>query len=88
MIFSGHLHASRFVRIHRKRLRAATYKPLSGDKKTAYKVHTFDLGYHKDTDELLEIVIPTCSYRMGVPEIGYGFAVIGRINVQRFNTSE
>ncbi|XP_065081211.1 uncharacterized protein LOC135703814 [Ochlerotatus camptorhynchus] len=76
VIFSGHLHASRFVRIHRKRLRAATYKPLSGDKKTAYKVHTFDLSYHQDTDELLEIVIPTCSYRMGVPEIGYGFAVI------------
>lgn len=51
--------------------------PLSGDKKTAYKVHNFDLRYHKDTQELLEIVIPTCSYRMGVSDIGYGFAVIG-----------
>ncbi|EAT47222.1 AAEL001670-PA [Aedes aegypti] len=82
VIFSGHLHASRYVRIHRKHLRAATYKPLSGDKKTAYKVHTFDLSYHKDTEELLEIVIPTCSYRMGVPEIGYGFAVIDGTNLK------
>lgn len=76
VIFSGHLHASRFVRIHRKHMRAATYQPLSADKKTANKVHTFDLRYHQDTQELLEIVIPTCSYRMGVPDIGYGFAVI------------
>ena len=26
---------------------------------------------------LHEIVIPTCSYRMGVPDMGYGFAVLG-----------
>uniref|UniRef100_A0A1S4J383 Calcineurin-like phosphoesterase domain-containing protein n=1 Tax=Culex quinquefasciatus TaxID=7176 RepID=A0A1S4J383_CULQU len=76
VIFSGHLHHSRYVRIHRKHLRAATYKPLSDDKKTAYKVHNFDLHYHQDTQELLEIIVPTCSYRMGVPDIGYGFAVI------------
>ncbi|XP_055642979.1 uncharacterized protein LOC129779501 [Toxorhynchites rutilus septentrionalis] len=76
IIFSGHLHASRYVRIHRKHLRTATYKPLSSDKKTAYKVHSFDLHYHQDTQELLEIVVPTCSYRMGEPDIGYGYAVI------------
>ncbi|XP_058451487.1 uncharacterized protein LOC131430483 [Malaya genurostris] len=76
VIFSGHLHSSRYVRIHRKHLRSATYMPLSGDKKTAYKVHSFNLRYHQDTQELLEIVIPTSSYRMGVPDIGYGFAVI------------
>ncbi|XP_055546290.1 uncharacterized protein LOC129730759 [Wyeomyia smithii] len=82
VIFSGHLHSSRYVRIHRKHLRSATYLPLSGDKKTAYKVHSFDLRYHKDTQELLEIVIPTCSYRMGVPDIGYGFAVIDGTKLQ------
>ncbi|XP_055598895.1 metallophosphoesterase 1 homolog [Uranotaenia lowii] len=82
VIFSGHLHSSRYVRIHRKHLRAATYMPLSGDKKTLYKVHSFDLNYHQDTQELLEIVIPTCSYRMGVPDIGYGFAVIDGTNLK------
>jgi len=31
-----------------------------------------------DVRDLYEIVIPTCSYRMGVPNMGYGAAVISR----------
>uniref|UniRef100_A0A2M3Z9F3 Putative cell division control protein/ dna repair exonuclease n=1 Tax=Anopheles braziliensis TaxID=58242 RepID=A0A2M3Z9F3_9DIPT len=76
VIFSAHLHVSQFARTHRSRLKTVGYEPLSQDKKTAYKVHSFDLSYHKDTQELLEITVPTCSYRMGVPDIGYGYAVI------------
>ena len=37
-------------------------------------VYTFNLN---DTNELHEIIVPTCNYRMGVPNMGYGAAVIG-----------
>ena len=39
-----------------------------------YSVYTFELN-HDVT--LSEITVPTCSYRMGVPRMGYGYAVIG-----------
>lgn len=32
---------------------------------------------HHHDRKYVEIGVPTCSYRMGVPQIGYGFAVIG-----------
>ena len=35
---------------------------------------TFDLN---DKESLYELMIPTCSYRMGVDSMGYGAAVIG-----------
>ncbi|XP_058121385.1 uncharacterized protein LOC131294955 [Anopheles ziemanni] len=76
VIFSAHLHVSQYARIHRSRVKMVNYRPLSQDKRTAYKVHSFDLSYHQDTQELLEIIVPTCSYRMSVPDIGYGYAVI------------
>jgi hypothetical protein len=31
----------------------------------------------KDGTNLYEITIPTCSYRMGVPRMGFGAAVVG-----------
>lgn len=35
--------------------------------------------FHLETNPTVvqEIVVPTCSYRMGVPEMGYGYAIIG-----------
>jgi len=38
-------------------------------------IHTMNL---KDSSVLYEVVIPTCSYRMGVPRMGYGSAVLGK----------
>ena len=35
---------------------------------------TIDLN---DRSKLHEITVPTCSYRMGVPKMGFGTAVIG-----------
>lgn len=35
-----------------------------------------------DMDEVHEIQVPTCSYRMGTRDMGYGFALIGE---QRIN---
>lgn len=32
-------------------------------------------------DELYEVYVPTCSYRMGTGDIGYGAAVLGRYPV-------
>ena len=31
-------------------------------------------------DETVEVIWPTCSYRMGVRQAGYGFASLGKIN--------
>lgn len=38
-------------------------------------IHSYDLG----SSDMIEIIVPTCSYRMGVNKIGYGFAVIGSV---------
>ena len=39
-----------------------------------YSVYNFKLN-HDIT--LTEITVPTCSYRMGVPRMGFGYALIG-----------
>lgn len=38
------------------------------------ELHSFKLDH---IGGYLELVVPTCSYRMGVEDIGYGVAVIG-----------
>ena len=43
---------------------------------------TFNLS---DTSQLYELVIPTCSYRMGVPNMGYGAAVISKDGQMKFD---
>lgn len=37
-------------------------------------VYTFTLG----VSDLYEILVPTCSYRMGTSKIGFGYAIIGK----------
>ncbi len=39
-----------------------------------YAVYKFQLN---NDATLNEITVPTCSYRMGVPRMGYGYALIG-----------
>ena len=39
-----------------------------------YNVYNFNMN---DKVTLSEIMVPTCSYRMGVPMMGYGSALIG-----------
>lgn len=48
---------------------AGTITSISGNELYSFKLEHIS-GY-------LELVVPTCSYRMGVEEIGYGVAVIG-----------
>ncbi|XP_064618466.1 metallophosphoesterase 1 homolog [Lineus longissimus] len=38
----------------------------------------------KDLKMLREIVVPTCSYRMGVPDMGYGVAVINKSGLVKY----
>jgi len=77
LIFSGHHHMSLISRMKYKRLDSPGMpSSLNNDKKTAYAMNHFDLNELIDNNEVLEINIPTCSYRMGTMDIGYGYAVI------------
>ena len=40
-------------------------------------VHHIDIG--NNNGMMNEIMVPTCSYRMGVPRMGYGFATLGKL---------
>lgn len=70
VVFSAHMHISRTL----------TYPPMHISALTQNAVVEYDLNddmaQHQDR-KYLEIGVPTCSYRMGVPGIGYGMAVIG-----------
>lgn len=76
MIFSAHEHKSRHVKTHRNQLaQGAPFEPLNTERSNRHEVMEFDLNYLKDTRELLEFIVPTCSYRMGEMKIGYGYAM-------------
>lgn len=70
MVFSAHMHISRIL----------TYPPMHFEPFTGNGILEFDFSdrheLHQDR-KYLEIAVPTCSYRMGVPKTGYGMAVIG-----------
>jgi ethanolamine phosphate phosphodiesterase len=69
VIFSGHFHKSNQVTTELKKLRYATTLPL---------IHSmnYDLRAIEANQEVLEIQVPSCSYRMGEEKIGFGQAVI------------
>ncbi|XP_058062847.1 uncharacterized protein LOC131212826 [Anopheles bellator] len=76
VIFSAHEHKSLYVKTHRNRLsQEVPFVPLNTEPGSRHEVLEFNLDYLKDTRELLEFVVPTCSYRMGEMKIGYGYAV-------------
>lgn len=39
-------------------------------------IKVFDIKAYKDDNTYLEIMVPTSSYRMGKPKMGYGFALL------------
>lgn len=70
IIFSAHTHLSRIL----------TYPPQEVESvydNRIVKVHLHSDGMG-DSRKYTEIMIPTSSYRMGVPNVGFGFAVIGK----------
>lgn len=70
IIFSAHEHKSAMIESNINLLDTKYYKCYACN-----TIETIDLT--KKNNFFNEIMVPTCSYRMGVKEIGYGFAVIG-----------
>uniref|UniRef100_A0A182K4Q4 Calcineurin-like phosphoesterase domain-containing protein n=1 Tax=Anopheles christyi TaxID=43041 RepID=A0A182K4Q4_9DIPT len=76
VIFSAHEHKSRYVKTHRNQLaQGIAFEPLNTERANRHEILEFNLNYLKDTRELLEFIVPTCSYRMGEMKIGYGYAM-------------
>lgn len=77
MIFSAHDHKSVHFAGDLKTGERILVEPLivnqlSDDWPTTWRFQLFN-------DIVNEVVVPTCSYRMGTLQMGYGAAVIGKI---------
>lgn len=73
IIFSGHSHLSRLI----------TYPPQHIEDLVDNRIVNVGLNNFnavENSRNFTEISIPACSYRMGVNNIGYGYAVIGKFN--------
>lgn len=79
IIFSGHLHRSMFLRRSQVYTELTKATPLSVGT-DRYQVHEFDLAETIQRQIHLEILVPTCSYRMGERNMGYGYAVLDHSN--------
>lgn len=66
MIFTAHSHYSRLI----------TYPPQQVENLVDNRVVTIALN--NIVQNFTEITAPTCSYRMGMLNVGYGHAVIGK----------
>ncbi|KAK7071042.1 hypothetical protein SK128_007679 [Halocaridina rubra] len=75
-IFSGHEHDSYHFNAPKDDPHAQEFWPLKGDD-NIWKFTTTGKKLH-------EVTVPTCSYRMGKPSYGYGFAVIGKSGVIQY----
>lgn len=69
IIFTAHDHVSKVIPIDAKTRR---YELPIIVNPNVEKIHTFKLG----ANNMYEVAVPTCSYRKGNDEYGYGFAVI------------
>lgn len=77
VIFSGHDHTSNMAIVNRHNLfKEVHHLPLNTDRNGRHEISTFNLDNLQQNQELLEINVPTCSYRMGFMKIGYGYAVL------------
>ena len=72
-MFSAHEHESFYFGSKKDDAQAIEFWPM----KEPNNVWTFE----SNSDRLHEITVPTCSYRMGKPQYGYGYAVIGKYNI-------
>lgn len=72
VIFAGHEHKSMIVSTDALLREDYHIIPINPDNN---KVFEYTLG----VTDMYEILIPTCSYRMGTKKIGYGYAILGKI---------
>jgi len=68
LIASGHYHDALYFTGLKTDMKAMTLTSLNKDS----SVHNFSLS----SDHITELVVPTCSYRMGKQQYGFGLAVI------------
>ena len=69
IFFCAHDHESKYIKQH---------KDLTHKVTTWFNEPESTLSITFDDDSLYEIYVPTCSYRMGTSNIGYGAAVLGK----------
>lgn len=69
VIFSAHSHISRLI----------TYPDQTAESFADNRIIAIDLKHNRGGNRrnFIEIMVPTSSYRMGVKNIGHGFAIIG-----------
>lgn len=77
LIFSAHSHLSRLRGPSMKSPSALLGRlgPVQFNRLNRTKEHNYDGGW-KSIADVHEIEVPTCSYRMGVADMGFGFALI------------
>ncbi|KAK5648333.1 hypothetical protein RI129_003225 [Pyrocoelia pectoralis] len=73
LIFTAHTHKSMVLTSRRRLRQSRVINTINPDSKVQV--------YNLNSDNLYEIIVPTCSYRMGTLNIGYGFAVLERESV-------
>lgn len=71
VVFAAHEHKSMIVQTDALLQQDRHIIPVTQDNNIVY---TFTLGI----SDLYEILVPTCSYRMGTNKIGFGYAIIGK----------
>lgn len=78
VIFSGHLHRSLSIKRNRHEYHTKA-NPLNVHDHDKYDMHEFDVTETVNSERsFLEILVPTCSYRMGEKNVGYGMATIDK----------
>lgn len=71
LLFTAHEHKSMIISTDALLRQDFHIVPVTPDNN---KVYEYSLG----VTDMYEILIPTCSYRMGTDKIGYGYAIIGK----------
>jgi hypothetical protein len=71
VIFSGHKHTAYHLETTLDAMFVSKVEAMNPhDKDRVINIDFQENSYH-------EFVVPTCSYRMGVPNMGFGIAIIG-----------
>lgn len=73
VLFTAHEHKAMIINTDAMLRQDRQIIPINPDNNNVF---TFSLG----ASDMYEILVPTCSYRMGTSKIGFGFAVIGKKN--------
>lgn len=71
VLFTAHEHKAMIINTDAMLRQDRQIIPINPDNNNVF---SFSLG----SSDMYEILVPTCSYRMGTSKIGFGYAVIGK----------